>query len=1506
MKLARLLCWVYVAMAAIAGSIAHAQATVVENESAVLYVDAQSGSDSNSGSAAAPLKTIQAAVNKANANNQKSIGTKVIVNAGVYRETVNIDPVTGQTAAPLTVEAATNGAAILSAATVLSGWAPDPQYSGAYVTNWNPAQSTCALPSGWPAVQEIALHTEMVYVNDVPMTQVLDYSDLKRGTFFVNTADGTLHVFPPSGVDPSNAVIETASRAKTLSVVGRSNVVIRGLVLEHAASCVNTSGATVTSSKNVLIDAIQANWNNWGGLNIASSSNVTVQNSIASYNGGVGFMGSRDQTILYTNNETDYNNWRGAQAAFYNWAMGGTKMFQMRTTQVQNHFSYNNQAQGLWFDTDNQNISITHATLAGSYNAALQLERNEGPITVKNSYLCTSGVGLNVLTTEGLTVNDNVFYDNGATNKYQAQFYLAGTAGGINITNWQTGQVYDLITKGTVVSGNSFIDKTTGQFVFGTYLGGSDWTDFTSTLKSDQNTWFDPNTTTAFRIVNGKNVNLSGWQTATGADYSSAWAAPATSPATACTIPAASYPDFNVSVDNGSYSMSSGSAIVNVRVKSFNYGSVKLSVSGLPTGVTGSFSTPSLTSGSSTLVLTASSTSVARTVPVTLWAISGDRVHSATFNLTVSPNPGVISTTTSLAASASSIAQNSPVTLTATVKPASGSTAPTGTITFYVDGTAVGTASLSGGLGSITTSTLPVGSNSITATYIGGGSFSASTSSAVSVVVKTTTTGTSTTLSASASSITQGSSVTLTAIVKTSSPTSSTPTGTVTLYNGSTAIGSASLSGGIATLSTSSLPAGSNTITAMYSGATSFSSSTSNAISIQVNAPVVSTTTTLAASAVTVAQGASVTLIATVKQSTGTTTPTGAVSFYNGSVLLGSAPLAGSTASISTAALPTGTNSISASYSGGVAFNASSSTIVAITVNPAAPTAVNTTTTLVASATSITQNSPITFVATVKPASGTTAPSGTIRFLNGSVVIGSGSLVSGVATFTTSALSQGTSTISASYAGTSSFNPSTSNALSVTVKPAVVATSTRLVASSLSIKENSPVTLTATVSAASASSTPTGTITFYNGTVSLGTAQLNSGTATLSASSLPIGVNAITAAYAGTSTFSASKSSAVSITVAAAIVDTTITLSSSTNSLAVNSSITFTARVNSSTGATVSTGTVTFFDGTALVGTAALSGGSASFSTVALAEGLHSITAIYSGSSTFVKSTSTPLNISVVSRPAIALASTSTTIHSSTSQADQGYTVSLTATVSASTGTTSPTGEVMFWIGKQNIGSVRLAGGKAYLNTSALPVGKVEITASYSGDSTFAPSTSTSILLTISGPDFSVEANPGTVSTTLGESVNVALLITPKNGFNQIPQLSCSGLPSGATCTFAKPAKQTDGTSLVTMTIQTDSSAAHLRVPGSPEGSSRAPIAWALLPLVLCLSSRRRKEFRRLVSLSLLVLAVIFGSGAIGCGGRAGTGSTKPSDAASTIKVTVTAKTTTGLIRTADIQLNLK
>jgi hypothetical protein len=636
MKIARVFLALPLAALVIAVPRASCQANVVENQTTVLYVDAHSGADSNSGSAAAPLKTIQAAISKANANNQKKIGTKIIVNAGVYRETVNIYPVSNQSTVPLTVQAAVAGTAVIAGSDVVTNWNPESNKPGAYVASWAPATSTCAIPSGWPTnFDSIALRTEMVFVNGSPLTQVLNWGQMAPGTFYNNPTYSTLHVWPPSGTDMHTAVIEAATRPKELSIVGRSNIVLRGLVFQHAASCINNSGVTVTSSSNILIDSVQALWNNWGGLGVFSSTNYTVQNSVANHNGGVGIQGTQAQSGLYNFNESDYNNWRGAQAAFYDWGMGGTKLFQMRNITVQNHYSYNNQAQGLWFDTDNKNITIDNATLVGNVQAALQIERNEGPVTLQNSHLCSSGVGVNVLTSENVTVQNNVFYNNGATNKYQAQLYLAGQKGGKVIKDWQTGQSYNLFTTGMVVSGNTFVSAAPGQFTFGTYLSGTDWSDFANTLNGNNNTWYDLITPNSFRIVNGKNVDLSGWQTATGTDYTSHWASPATSPVAACTAPAASYPDFNVNLDNRIYTMSSGKAVATVQVNSFGYGAVSLSASGMPSGVSAYISNANLVSGVATITLSAKSSAVNQTVPITLWAVSGNRVHSVTFSVSV-------------------------------------------------------------------------------------------------------------------------------------------------------------------------------------------------------------------------------------------------------------------------------------------------------------------------------------------------------------------------------------------------------------------------------------------------------------------------------------------------------------------------------------------------------------------------------------------------------------------------------------------------------------------------------------------------------------------------------------------------------------------------------------------------------------------------------------------------------------------------------------------------------
>jgi hypothetical protein len=163
---------------------------------------------------------------------------------------------------------------------------------------------------------------------------------------------------------------------------------------------------------------------------------------------------------------------------------------------------------------------------------------------------------------------------------------------------------------------------------------------------------------------------------------------------------------------------------------------------------------------------------------------------------------------------------------------------PTGTVTFYDGLTQLGTGSLnSHAVATYQTSTLAVGTHSITAQYGGDSNFSGSTSSpALSQVVNQ-----AGTLKPSATAVVSslnpelgGQSVTLTATV--TSTAGGTPTGTVTFFNGATQIGSpATLSGGSAGVATSTLPLGSDSITASYGGDANYSPSTSSSLTETVN-----------------------------------------------------------------------------------------------------------------------------------------------------------------------------------------------------------------------------------------------------------------------------------------------------------------------------------------------------------------------------------------------------------------------------------------------------------------------------------------------------------------------------------------------------------------------------------------------------------------------------------------------------------------------------------------------
>jgi autotransporter-associated beta strand protein len=301
----------------------------------------------------------------------------------------------------------------------------------------------------------------------------------------------------------------------------------------------------------------------------------------------------------------------------------------------------------------------------------------------------------------------------------------------------------------------------------------------------------------------------------------------------------------------------------------------------------------------------------------------------------------------------------------------------------------------------------------------------------------------------------------------------------------------------------------------------------------------------------------------------------------------------------------------------------------------------NTQTTLTSSANPSAFGQAVTFTATVTSMISLPMliPTGTVTFMDGTTTLGTATLSStGIATFTTSTttpLSAGTHTITAVYGGDTNFTASTSAPLTQTVSAAASTTMITLSSSANPSVFGQPVTFTATVTAvAPATGTPTGTVTFSEGTTTLGTGILNSsGQATFQTSSLSVGTHLITATYSGDTTFSPSTTtSPLSQTVNLA--STMTSLTSSLNPSGPGQSVTFTATVSPVSPAMgTPTGTVSFDEGTTVLGTATLTNGHATFSTSTLATGSHSITAVYSGDSDFLGSTS-PILVQTVQQAA--------------------------------------------------------------------------------------------------------------------------------------------------------------------------------------------------------------------------------------------------------------------------------
>jgi Bacterial Ig-like domain (group 3) len=263
--------------------------------------------------------------------------------------------------------------------------------------------------------------------------------------------------------------------------------------------------------------------------------------------------------------------------------------------------------------------------------------------------------------------------------------------------------------------------------------------------------------------------------------------------------------------------------------------------------------------------------------------------------------------------------------------------------------------------------------------------------------------------------------------------------GTITFYDGATSICVISVANAATCPATtgSGFVAGIHVLTAVYSGDTTHSGATSNAVTVTVLPDL--TAVSINSSVNPAAFGQSVVFTATAQGAHGTIA--GTVVFFDGSTAIGSAVLNSSgVATISTAALAAGTHPITATYGATQNFEAAASAALSEVIQPA-PTPVATTTMLASSANPSVSGQSVTFTVTVATAGKVKTPTGLVSILDGSTALWAGMLdASGSASFNTAALGIGTHHLTANYGGDAALAGSASAAMAQAVNAAPTGT----------------------------------------------------------------------------------------------------------------------------------------------------------------------------------------------------------------------------------------------------------------------------------------------------------------------------------------------------------------------------------------------------------------------------------------------------------------------------------
>jgi hypothetical protein len=363
---------------------------------------APSGSDRTQGSAAEPMRTIEAAIKESNA------GDTIMLHAGTYREELKIENRPG-----LKLVAAPGDKVWLDGSVVVPGWTR--QGDRWVSTNWtNDFDSSPTYSWGKPDNSKVgwsflnpkypmAAHPDQVWVDEQRQLQVGSKSEVKAGTFFVDTTENELWL----GSDPTGHTVTASAQARALRVRS-AGMLIRGIGFRKYAPSVPHMGTVTVEAPKVVFDRVTITDNATSGMHVLSSG-VKLRDVAIERNGMMGLTGTESDDLELTRvSIRDNNIERFNQSP----AAGGVKIGRSARIVVQDSVFADNLANGLWFDESVYDIKLLNSRVLDNAGHGVSIEISGKAIVMGNVIARNRDNGLKVNNSEDVQVWNNTFADN--------------------------------------------------------------------------------------------------------------------------------------------------------------------------------------------------------------------------------------------------------------------------------------------------------------------------------------------------------------------------------------------------------------------------------------------------------------------------------------------------------------------------------------------------------------------------------------------------------------------------------------------------------------------------------------------------------------------------------------------------------------------------------------------------------------------------------------------------------------------------------------------------------------------------------------------------------------------------------------------------------------------------------------------------------------------------------------------------------------------------------------